>query len=339
MTLVRRRTCRGALAATAVLVAVAASSCASSESRTIFAEFADVGDLVGRANVQQSDAVIGTVRSIDLVQRGGRDVAKVTLQVDPDTKVTEGTTVVVRSTSLLGEKYVDLVPSTLGSDTPLPDGATIPLSRTAKAPELEAVFAQLGALLQSGGLEDLARITTASAAILEGQEETVGHVLDGTAKLLASIRSQKDALASGIADLASASTTLRGRTDTLARALDVSDDALAIVASQQHELDDLVTQLDKLGEPLAELTKAHGHDVDRQVKALNTIVPKLYQVRSTLEHAVKELPEFTTLFARAAPGDYVQLDVFAEAVPIGDPALAASSDRAALMRMLLEATL
>jgi phospholipid/cholesterol/gamma-HCH transport system substrate-binding protein len=315
-----------------VLVGLTASSCASNNSRTVIAEFADVGDLVGRANVQQSDAVVGTVRAIDLVQRGGKDIAKVTLRVDPDAKVTQGTSAVVRSTSLLGEKYVDLVPTTI-ADAPLADGATIPLARTRKAPELEAVFASLGALLQSGGLEDLARITTASAAILEGQEETVGRVLDGTAKLLASIRSQKDALASGIGDLAEASRTLRGRTDTLAHALDVSDDALRIVASQQHELEDLVIQLDKLGAPLAALTKAHKADIDSQVKSLNKVVPKLYQVRATLEHAVQELPAFTTLFARAAPGDYVQLDVFAEALPIGTPA------SASLQRMLMEATL
>jgi phospholipid/cholesterol/gamma-HCH transport system substrate-binding protein len=322
----------------AVLLA-ASFACASGDSRTVIAEFVDVGDLVGRANVQQSDAVIGTVKAIDLVQRGGLDVAKVTLRVDPETKLTQGTSAVVRSTSLLGEKYVDLIPSENPDDRPLADGARIPLSRTRKAPELEAVLAQLGALAQSGGLEDLARITTASAAILEGQEETVGRVLDGTAKLLSSIRSQKDALASGIADLASASGTLRAHTDTLAEALGVSDDALRIVASQQHELEGLVVALDKLGAPLAALTKAHSRDIDTQLKALNKVVPKLYQVRSTLEHAVKELPEFTTLFARAAPGDYVQLDVFAEAVPIGDPALAVSSDPAALQRMLLEATL
>jgi ABC-type transporter Mla subunit MlaD len=195
----------------------------------------------------------------------------------------------------------------------------LPASSNAKAAELEAVFSQLGALLQSGGLEDLAKITSASAAILEGQSDEFGRVLDGTAKLIASIRSQKDALASGIADLASASATLKGRTQTLSRALDVSDDALSIVASQQSELDDLVVALDKLGKPLAQLTREHGDDVDAQLKALNKIVPELYKVRGTLEAAVKKLPAFTKLFAASAPGDYFQLDIFVAALPIGTP--------------------
>jgi phospholipid/cholesterol/gamma-HCH transport system substrate-binding protein len=312
--------------AVSLILLVASFACGSAGRKTVVAEFLDVGDLVGRANVQQSDAVVGTVRSIDLVERNDTWIAKVTLRVDPETKVTDRTTAVVRSTSLLGEKYVDLVPPPAGGGTDLPDEGVIPLSRTSKAPELEAVFAQLGALLQSGGLEDLARITTASAAILEGQESTIGRVLDGTAKLLASIRSQKDAVASGVADLASASKTLNDRSESLVRALDVSDDALRIVASQRSRLDDLVVQLDKLGKPLAALTRAHKADVSAQLAALNKVVPKLYEVRATLEHALKELPAFTKLFARAAPGDYVQLDVFAEALGpiIGTPASAPS---------------
>ena len=74
-----------------VTVALAASfSCGGSGSQTFLAEFVDVGDLVGRANVQQSDAVIGTVKAIDLVQRGNRDIARVTLRVNPETKVDAG---------------------------------------------------------------------------------------------------------------------------------------------------------------------------------------------------------------------------------------------------------
>jgi ABC-type transporter Mla subunit MlaD len=99
----------------------------------------------------------------------------------------------------------------------------------------------------------------------------------------------------------------------------VSDDALRIVSSQQSELSDLVTQLDRLGEPLADLTRAHQDDVDAQVAAVNKIVPRLYEMRKTLEAAVEKLPDFTKLFARAAPGDYVQLDIYVEALPIGTP--------------------
>ena len=304
-------------------------SCSSSTESTIVAEFADVGDLVGRANVQQSDAVVGTVRSIDLVDRDGKWIAAVEMQLDPDAQVNSRTRAVVRSTSLLGEKYVDLVPG--GQGEPL--RGPIPLERTAKAPELEDVFSQLGAILEGGALEDLARLSTAGAMILEGQEENVGRVLDSTAKLVASLRSEREALASGLADLASAAKTLSGGANTIDRALEVSDDALRIVAAQHAELDELVVQLDRLAGPLGALTRDHKADVDAQVRALTNIVPKLYDARDTLKEAVEKLPSFTKLFAEAIPGDYVQLDVLLEAVPItlGNSSLVSAQD------LLLEA--
>ena len=291
-------------------------ACGAAEQQTVVAEFADVGDLVVRANVQQSDAVVGTIRSIDLVERTGQWHARVEMRIDPDTEVTSTTRAIVRSTSLLGEKYVDLVPGPQGE--PLGDRA-IPIRRTGKAPELEVVFAQLGGILESGALEDLAALSTASAMILEGQEDNLGVVLDKTANLVASLASQKDAIGAALSDLSSASRTLADRSQTLDRALDVSDDALSIIASQQGELDELLVELDRIGGPLGRLTRAHKDDVDAQLRDLNEIVPKLYEVRSTLEHAVEVLPRFTSLFARAAPGDYVQLDVYAEALPFGTP--------------------
>jgi phospholipid/cholesterol/gamma-HCH transport system substrate-binding protein len=304
-----------ALIVPVIVVGLLGSACTGGGNRELVAEFLNVGDLVGRASVQQSDAVIGSVRSIDLVQRGEEWVARVRMRIDPDTRVSEGATAVVRSTSLLGEKFVDLVPAPTPGPQ-LPDGAVLPVSRTSKAPELEELFSQLGAILATGALEDLARLTSAGAMILEGQEDNLGRVLDQTATLISSLHAQKDSIASAVDDLASASRTLSARTGTLDRALSVSDDALRIVAGQQRELDELVVQLDRLGKPLGDLTRAHKGDIDAQVKAVRKVVPQLYAVRDTLGEAVDKLPDFTRLFARAAPGDYVQLDILLQAVPI-----------------------
>ena len=325
------------------IVALIFASCSTfgGSGRTLVAEFTDVGDLVGRANVQQSDAVVGSIANIQLVQRKDAWVARVTMHLKPDAHVPQGTQAVVRSTSLLGEKYVDLVaPADSASRPELASGAVIPASQTAKAPELEQVFSQLGAILASGGLTDLGRLTSASAMILEGQEDDVGRVLDGTAKLIAAIRTQREALASALDDLNQASKTLAANRSTLDNALSIQPAALDIVASQQQQLDTLITELDKLGKPLAALTRAHEGDINSQVRSLRTIVPQLYAVRATLDKAVKELPPFTKLFAQAAPGDFVQLDILIQA-PIGSPASAvpaSSSSGSSLAGILLGAT-
>ncbi len=320
------------------------SSCAGG-GRTLVAQFADVGDLVGRSNVQQSDAVVGTVSSIQLIQRKKIWLAKVTMSLRREAHVPQGTTAVVRATSLLGEKYVDLVaPPNSGSQPDLPSGSVIPASLTSKAPELEQVFSQLGAILASGGLTDLGRITSASAMILEGQEDDVGRVLDGTAKLVAAIRSQREALASALSDLDQAAKVLAANRPTIDTALRVQPAALGIIASQHDQLDTLIVQLDKLAKPLGDLTRAHEKDIDSQVKSLRTIVPQLYAVRGTLDKAVTLLPPFTKEFAAAAPGDYVQLDILLQALPVTLPIAAPASATSktapstpTLRNMLLEA--
>jgi phospholipid/cholesterol/gamma-HCH transport system substrate-binding protein len=183
------------------------------------------------------------------------------------------------------------------------------VSATGKAPELEEVFRQLGAILASGALEDLGSFINATAMIVEGRQNDIGRVLDGTAKLVSSLRSQKDAIASALGDLNSAAVTLRNGSGTLDRALSTSAGALQIVASQRDKLDALIVQLDRLGKPLGELTRTHSADIDAQVKDLHRIVPQLYAARDKLSAAVGKLPPFTKLFARAIPGDYVQLDI------------------------------
>src|SRR5439155_19799222 len=156
-----------------------------------------------------------------------------------------GTRAIVRSTSLLGEKFVDLVPPSKPAPQ-LPNGSVIPASMTAKAPELEEVFKQLGAILQSGALNSLAQITSAGAMILEGQEDDLGRVFDSTAKLVRSIHAQREALASALADLSSASVTLNKGSGTIDRSLGITKDALSILAGQRDQVAELVVQLDRL---------------------------------------------------------------------------------------------
>jgi len=294
----------------AVLVAIVATACGPAGGKTVVAEFTDVGDLVRFASVQQSDANVGSVENIKLVTRDGQWLARVTMRVKPDTATPDGMHAVVRSTSLLGEKFVDLqVPANPGPDRP---GVVIPASRTGKAPDLEEVFRQLGAILASGALEDLGTFINATAMIVENRQADIGRALDGTAKLVASLQSQKDAIASALGDLDATAVTLRGGSKTIDHALSTSADALRIVAGQRDQLDRLIVQLDRLGKPLAELTRTHGADVDAQVKDLHKIVPQLYAARDRLSAAVGKLPPFTKLFARAIPGDYIQLDIEVE---------------------------
>lgn len=308
---------RRPLALLGVFALAAAAACAPTGGRTLVAEFADVGDLVTRADVQQSDADVGTVTSISLVERDDRWIARVEMALEEGTPVPVGTRALIRSTSLLGEKFLALIPPEgAGADAPqIPEGGVIGVESTGNVPELEEVFRELGALLASGALQDLGAFMSASALIVEGQEQRIGDVLDGTARLVDSLHAQREAIAAGLDHLASAAGTLAGGTATVNRFLGTSEDVLGLLAAQRSELADLVVQLDRLAEVNAELIRNHRQDVDAQIKAVLDVVPKVFEVRDVLMEAVEKLPPFIELFARAAPGDYVQLDILVEGTP------------------------
>lgn len=297
------------LALTAVL---AVPACSAPKEITLAANFADVGDLVNRANVQQSDSVVGRVSSIEL--QGW--TAHVTMILSEGTRVPEGSRAIVRSTSLLGEKFVDLQPpQAVTADTPnLRTGALIPIERTGKTPEVEEVFSHLGAILASGALKDLGAFVTATARIVEGQQDDVGRALDGTARLIEVLAGQREALADAVDHLASASATFAGGTETLDRFLDTTSKVGTILAGQKGKLDELVVQLDRLGQPAGALMRdpRYRESSDRAIKALITILPQLKASLPKLETALHNVPSFAKLFAQAIPGDYIQLDVHTE---------------------------
>jgi phospholipid/cholesterol/gamma-HCH transport system substrate-binding protein len=315
----------------ALLLCVAAlagtTACSSSEGLTLVAEFRDVGDLVTRANVQSKDAVIGTISKIELRQEA-EWLAHVTMELQPDVIAPRGTKAFVRSTSLLGEKFVDLVPPEGATrQTPnLPSGSVISADDTAKAPELEEVFSQLGAILASGALTDLARFINATAVVVEDRQDEIGRVFDGTAKLVSSLAAQRDAIAGAIDALGSSAETLAAGSGTAARFLTTSDDALRILADQRSQLEEAVVQLERLGTASGDLVRTHKADTDRSVKSLLKILPKLVEGRSALDAALGKLPSFAKLFAAAIPGDYVQLDV---SLGLGPVVLAAPASASA----------
>lgn len=306
----------------AVVLALLTGGCTSlvGGGTQITAEFRDVGDLVRLADVQLSDADIGIVTNLSLHEE--RWTAVVTMRLDSGVEIPQGTRAVVRSTSLLGEKFVALEPPPEADEsTPLIEGGDrIPLERTDKAAEVEAVFQELGGILASGALADLGKLTSSLATIVEGQEERIGNVIDGTQRLVETLAARREALANALVRLESASGTLAGETQVIDRFLRTSEEATRILGDQGDDLAELVTELDRLGESQVELIGQHSGDVQRQIDSLVQVIDKVFEAREDLDAALTKLPQFATFFAAAAPGDYIQLDIAgASPLPVDAP--------------------
>jgi len=274
---------------------------------SVNAIFADIGDLPRFANVQSSDVKVGSVRNIHL---DGYH-ARVTLRIDSSAKIPSNAEALIRSTSLLGEKFVDLrvPPGVAPAPTLLRDGDVIPLARTARIPGLDDALVKLGRLLEGGNAADLATVIHSSATIVRGREEALGEIFSRLRTLTDVFAARAPDVADAITNLDAAFRSLANGRDAIGRSLASSADAATILADQQADLDRLVRGLDNASSILAKYGTATRPATDRALKDLRLVLDKVMTTTGDLNKALTSLASFTDLWPKAIPGDYIQLDV------------------------------
>lgn len=317
------------MAGLAIVATMLLGSCVGrSNTISVDAIFADVGDLVRFANVQASDVKVGTVRKIQL--DGYR--ARVTMRLDADVKIPENAQALIRSTSLLGEKFVELIvpAADVRSTEFLSDGDVIPVERTQRILGIDDAFVKLGRLLEGGTPADLATLIHSSAQILEGREESLGQLFTELRGLSGVLAGRAPDVAAAIDSLDGAFRTLAGGREAFKRALGSSADAVEILDEQQANLDRLVASLDRTSSVLARYMRATRPASDAALKDLRAILDEAMKTTDDLDKAVTALARFSDLWPRAFPGDYLQLDVvltLMDAPPPGGAATAAVEQR------------
>jgi len=307
----------------ALIVAGGLASCGGGGSITVEAIFKQVGDLPRFASVQSSDVVIGSVRAINL---DGYD-ARVTLRINRDANIPRNAIALIRSTSLLGEEFVELraLPGEPASSQRMQNGDIIPLARTSRIPGLDDALISLGRLLQGGTTADLATVIHSSAEIVKDKGAELGQIFAQLRQITPVLSGRAPDLANAIDNLNHAIATVAGSSEVIARAISSTADATGILAKQQSDLDRLVSSLDQASSVLARYTKATVPTTDRSVKDLTAVLDKVMLTTGDLDKALSSLAQFTDLWPRAFPGDYLQLDVILSLTNTGPPNTGAAS--------------
>jgi phospholipid/cholesterol/gamma-HCH transport system substrate-binding protein len=314
-----------ALGLFATLAVIGALSACGSGNSTISVDaiFKQVGDLPRFASVQSSDVVIGSVRAINL---DGYH-ARVTLRVDRTANIPRNAIALIRSTSLLGEEFVELrAPAgEPAASQRLQDGDVIPLARTSRIPGLDDALISLGRLLQGGTTADLATVIHSSAQIVKDKGAELGQIFTQLRQITPVLAGRAPDLAIAIDNLNAELSTEAKNADLISRAISSTADATGILASQQSDLDRLVASLDQASSVLARYTKATVPTTDRSVKDLTAVLDKVMLTTGDLDKALSSLAQFTDLWPRAFPGDYLQLDVILSLNNTGPPNTGAAS--------------
>ncbi|MBW8481665.1 MCE family protein [Actinomadura sp. PM05-2] len=281
---------------------------------TVRAQFANVLNLVPQSAVKVNDVAVGRVTKVALPAGGW--TAEVTMLVNAKVRLPANAYAQLRQSSLLGEKYIALTPPSRGASGTLA-GATIPLARTNRNPEVEEVLGALSMLLNGGGIAQLRTITTELNRALHGNEPQIRSLLERVRDLTTSLNDNRDGITGALDGLARLSATMNDRRDQIGKVLDDLGPGLKVLERQRGQLVRMLASLDALSDTAVRTVNATRDDLVADLRALAPTLRRLADAGHDLPNALQVLLTFpfTDAVLPAIKGDYLNAYLRTAAVP------------------------
>jgi phospholipid/cholesterol/gamma-HCH transport system substrate-binding protein len=279
------------------------------------ATFDDVGDLVTRHSVQMADVRIGEIAAIELTDDFR---AEVTLRIDGDTRVPRGTEALLRTTSLLGEKFVELrlPPGGIGDGPFLEDGDVV--RRTSTAPEFESVVETGVELLGAVEGGDLATIVDVGAQGFGGRRKELRSLVEDVSTLSATFAERSRQLVRIVDGLDSATAKLAAGTGDLEQLLDNLAETTTVLAENRDRLVDALAQLSRLARSQNDIIAAHVGEIENQIRQVDDIVAVLAGEQRKVDGLLRWLEQFVLTIPDVIPRDFT--NVYGRAILAGSAA-------------------
>ncbi|MCF6476027.1 MCE family protein [Nonomuraea sp. MG754425] len=272
-------------------------------------EFEDALDLVPRSLCKVDDVTVGEVTGIEL---GDGWRAEVVCAVRGEVPLPDATTALIAQTSLLGEKFVKLVPAGRGRLS-----GPIPVTRTSTSAEVEQVLSAASLLVNGGGLDQLATINTELGQALGGRSARIKGLLRRLGVFVAGLDgSRKDIvrLMDGLDGLTSTLARQRGTIKEVATGI---GPAVKRLRRQRRDLTRMLTALDRLGRTATRVVERSGADTLANLRHLSELLSNLDRARHDLVEGVATALTFPFPGSAASMlrGDYGNADITVDVTP------------------------
>ncbi|MFB7450960.1 MCE family protein [Streptomyces sp. NPDC056194] len=284
---------------------------------TVTAELDDVLSLVPQSAVKVNDVAVGRVTAIELGAGTGTWTARVTLEINGDVRLPADAGARLEQSSLLGEKYIQLVAPQKDGGGRLTDGSVIPLARTNRNTEVEEVFGALSLLLNGGGVNQLKTITRELNAALGGREPEVRSMLNRVNTLVTDLDAHRGDITRALDGLNRLSATLAGRKKDVDTVLTGLSPGLKTLENQRGSLLTMLRALDTLSGVAVSTIDASKKDMVADLKALAPTLTALADAGADLPESLQVLLTypFTDEVMRGIKGDYLNTYLHLAAAP------------------------
>jgi phospholipid/cholesterol/gamma-HCH transport system substrate-binding protein len=300
----------------ALLVAFATTSCglsfqsmpvsrtADGPSYRITAMFDNAARLPLGGQVRVGQATVGRVHHVSTKNFQ----AAVELDISEQVRLPVGTTAKLELTAALGEQYVMLRPPTRAGAGELTDGSVIPITDTARGPDVEDTLAAMGTVLNGSGIDQARTIVAEVNAAIGGREQQLRdlvHRLDDILGSLDAHSADLDALLTSMDTFAAQASANR---PLIEAALTKITPAIDVLLAQKDQFTGLLADVATLGVAADGVLDETGAALTEQLRQLQPVLDTLAGFSDRLGGTLSALHTFAGVFGKAVPGDYLNLD-------------------------------
>lgn len=298
-----RRAAGPVVLALGVVLAVAAyrGQWLAADRIAVTAHFSDVVDLTTGAGVRFNDVTVGGIGRIRLATAGcpaSAPCAEVELLVDPSVPVPTDVRAELAKTSVLGERYVALVPTTTDGPCCLTDGARV--AETAVRSDVEALVAAGSELLVSVSSDAIRTTLETGAAAFGGRADVVASFVDDLHTVVGAYHEDRDDVLALIDSLDRV--TAAYAEDAAANAATLADLRVAARALQDQD-DRLLDTLDDVSELSGEATgflSDHHDEIEDAVRRLRLVLEQVEASDEDIRRILAVGSRWMTLLGRGA---------------------------------------
>lgn len=261
------------LAIVAVL-AVIASACGSfgvlgtKDGQTLTVEFPNTFNLFVGSDVRVAGVGVGQVAEIEVPE--GSNVVNVTLGLEPDLKLPADVNAVIVPLALLGERYVQLDPPYTGGEA-YDMSQTLPIERTGVPADFDEVLDSLNEYLKGLPKDEVARLVSNLATVLEDNGEEIGQTLEHAETLIDVLQENDDEIVNLARELADLNESLATRDEQIGSFIEDFNTVAGNLADDRQEIDAAVDGLVRMTEELARLLGNHRGDLEEDIGTLTRL--------------------------------------------------------------------
>jgi phospholipid/cholesterol/gamma-HCH transport system substrate-binding protein len=213
---------------------------------------------------------------------------------DDGVRLGRDTGATIRIKTILGQKYLALAPEGPGR---LPDGAQIPLERTAAPFDVVEAVTGLAGTLEAIDTEQLAAAFTVLAQTFADTPDSVQSSLVGLSRLSKSVADRNAELRELLGRARSVTEVLAARDEEFRKL--VADGALLLgeVSRRRDAIHNLLVGTSALSEQLSGLVADNRAQLEPALRELRGVVAILQRNRTNLERTIQRMGPFVTAFA------------------------------------------